>query len=101
MIRRPSLASVVGGGEQDALVERGRLGHRIKQLVAGGALTLHASFQLERLAQVADGIVASDGARELPAVDEIIGATGFRPDLAIESELRIDLDPAKAPTCCG
>jgi hypothetical protein len=39
-----------------------------------------------------DGIVATDGRRELPAVDEIVAATGFRPDLAITSELRLELD---------
>jgi hypothetical protein len=32
-------------------------------------------------------------------VDEIIGATGFRPDLSILSELRVDLDPSvEAPS---
>src|SRR5699024_5394007 len=38
--------------------------------------------------------VVSDQERSLPAVDEIIGTTGFRPDLDLLSELRLALDPA-------
>jgi thioredoxin reductase len=93
-IRRPTLADVLGGGENDALEERGRLGLRIKQLVDTGALTLHTGFRLEELQVEAAGIVASEGQRRLPPVDEIIGATGSRPDLSIAAELRLDLDPA-------
>lgn len=37
--------------------------------------------------------IDSDGA-SLVEVDEVIGATGFRPDLSIVSELRLSLDPA-------
>ncbi len=36
----------------------------------------------------------SDGDRSLAPVDEIIAATGFRPDWSILSEVRLDLDPA-------
>jgi thioredoxin reductase len=93
-IRRGSLSRVLGGGENDALAERGALGLRVRALVESGAIVLHTAFQLERLRRSPDGIVASDGERELPAVDELIGATGFRPDLALLGELRLDLDPA-------
>jgi hypothetical protein len=42
----------------------------------------------------ADGLVAASGPRRLPAVDEVIAATGFRPDWSILSEVRLDLDAA-------
>ena len=53
-----------------------------------------ADFRLDRITVTGDGIVASDGERALPAVDEVIAATGFRPDWSMLSELRLDLDPA-------
>ena len=36
----------------------------------------------------------SAGDRSLAPVDEVIAATGFRPDWSILSEVRLDLDPA-------
>jgi hypothetical protein len=38
--------------------------------------------------------VVSAGDRSLEPVDEIIAATGFRPDWSILSEVRLELDPA-------
>jgi hypothetical protein len=46
------------------------------------------------VASSAHGVVVSDGTRDLPAVDEIVAATGFRPDWSILSEVRLDLDPS-------
>ncbi len=40
----------------------------------------------------AEGLVVRDGGRSLPPVDEVIAATGFRPDWSILSEVRLDLD---------
>ena len=91
-LRRPSVARVLGGGEHDQLQERGRLGLKIGGLVDAGALQVVAGFHLERLQATTDGIVAHDGDRALPPVDEIIATTGFRPDLSLLSELRIALD---------
>jgi len=42
----------------------------------------------------AAGIVASSGTKSTAPVDEIVAATGFRPDWSILSEVRLDLDPA-------
>jgi len=98
-VRRPTLRRALGGGDQDQLVERGRLGQRIAALVAQGRLVVHAGFHLDRIERTPDGVVAHGQAASLPAVDEIIGATGFRPDLAIVDEVRLDLDPGtQAPS---
>jgi thioredoxin reductase len=98
-IRRPSLQHVLGGGENDQLKERGRLGLRIAQLVERGSLILHAGVHIDRVERTTDGLVAGSNGRALPAVDEIVGCTGFRPSLAILDEVRTDLDPGtQAPT---
>jgi len=98
-IRRPSLQRVLGGGEQDQLKERGRLGLTIKQLADEGVLSVATGFHLDRLETTAAGVVAHGNGRTLPPVDEIVASTGFRPDLSVLSELRISLDAGtQSPT---
>ncbi|MEO7323561.1 MAG: FAD-dependent oxidoreductase [Dokdonella sp.] len=91
-LRRPSLRRVLGGGENDQLKERGRLGLRIATLVEDGVLQVHTSTFIDRIERADDGWVAWSEGLALPAVDEIIAATGFRPDLTILDEVRLDLD---------
>src|SRR6185437_13078913 len=84
---------VLGGGENDQLKERGRLGLRIAKLAEDGALRVHTGFHLDRIERTASGLMAWSGETVLPPVDEIVGTTGFRPDLTILDEVRLDLDP--------
>jgi hypothetical protein len=91
-LRRPGIARVLGGGEADQLAERGKLGMAIKRLVEDGTMEVAAGFQLDRLESTAEGIVAHGAGRALPAVDEVVACTGFRPDPGLLSELRVDLD---------
>lgn len=91
-IRRPSLQRVLGGGENDQLKERGRLGQTVGRLVKEEVLTVTTGFHLEQLEQTAAGIVAHSADKTLAPVDEIVGATGFRPDLDVLAELRTGLD---------
>jgi glycine/D-amino acid oxidase-like deaminating enzyme len=98
-IRRAPAAQLFGGGAADALPERGSLGQRVRQQVALGAIQLVSSFRVERLTRTADGVIVASADQALPPVDEIVAATGFRPDLALLSELRLDLDPVvESPT---
>ena len=100
-IRRPAdrLGHLFGGGDADALAERGALGSRVQQMVARGQLTLEAGFGTTELQETDDGIVVRAGERAIGPVDEIVATTGFRPDLAILAELRLGLDPAvESPT---
>jgi hypothetical protein len=60
--------------------------------VASGALTLVTGFRAAAVSASPAGLAVSDGVRELAPVDEIIVATGFRPDLAMLRELRLGLD---------
>lgn len=98
-IRRPTSCHIFGGGAGDALPERGALGQRIADLARQGVIRLHTNTRITRLTADADGVSAHSVDDPLPAVDEIIVATGFRPDLSILRELRLDLDPAiEAPS---
>jgi hypothetical protein len=92
-VRRPSLQRVFGGGENDKLKERGQLGLRIAELVGRGVLTVHPNTYIDRIENTGGGRVAWSGDVALPAVDEIIAATGFRPDFSMLEEVRLDLDP--------
>lgn len=96
-LRGDNLQRIYGGGEQDALPARGRLGTRMKVLVEAGAVEIVAPFRLQEVAAGTNGAAVSgetpDG-RLTVQVDEIITATGARPDLDILRELRLDLDCA-------
>jgi thioredoxin reductase len=92
-IRRSSIERLFGGGAKDQLEERGRLGMQMRALADGGVLTIVSSFFVTRLERSPDGVVVRSGAKRLPAVDEIVAATGFRPDVSMLRELRLELDP--------
>jgi hypothetical protein len=92
-IRRRSIDGLFGGGRLDQLEERGRLGSRARTLVDSGVMTLARSFSVSRIEATPEGIVVSAGDRGLGAVDEIVATTGFRPDVAMLRELRLELDP--------
>jgi thioredoxin reductase len=93
-IRRSAPGPVLGGARNDQLAERGRLGSRVRDLLGDGRIELVTDVRLDRLTTTTDGIVAHSGTTVIGPVDEIIAATGFRPDWSILSEVRLDLDPA-------
>jgi thioredoxin reductase len=97
-LRHKDLARAFGGGAADQLPQRGALGSRLRALVEQGALQVVAPFAVDTIERAADGalLVAgdSDGEPLTIAADELVVATGLRPDLSFLSELRLDLDPA-------
>jgi thioredoxin reductase len=97
LIRGDDPAKSFGGGANDKLVERGALGTRLAQLVADGAIKVETNFRVthinETAARLRIGAGSSCCGREAVA-DELIVATGFRPELGFLSELRLALDPA-------
>jgi len=92
-VRRLEAGQMFGGGGADALSERGALGARARDLVARKGVGFITGFAVERLEADGDGlaVVAEDGRRVV--VDEVVAATGYRPDLGLTRELRLDLDP--------
>ena len=94
VIRRPALGQLLGGLRQDQLEERGKLGTRVRSLLDEGRFELVTGFHIDRVSVTPAGVILNDGDRSLGPVDEVIAATGFRPDWSILSEVRLDLDPA-------
>jgi N-acetylglutamate synthase-like GNAT family acetyltransferase len=103
-VRSPALQRVFGGGRADALPARGRLGSQLRALRDRGALEFVGGLRINALRREADGRLLVEGldargeVRTLSGIDEIICATGQRPDLAIVSELRLRLDPGLEST---
>jgi hypothetical protein len=93
-LRGTDPAKAFGGGANDKLVARGELGVAFASLIAAGKILVERGFGVSGLS--ADGarltIEAADDRRIV--VDELIVATGFRPNLEFVRELRIQLDPA-------
>ncbi|MFG3341060.1 FAD-dependent oxidoreductase [Glycomyces sp. NPDC048151] len=95
-IRGRSAAKVYGGGSADALPARGTIGTRLKALVESGRVELVTGFQIDAFTTAADGSVTVHGKTGSHAVqidaDSVAAATGFRPDLELLRELRLNLD---------
>ncbi|MFC0387671.1 FAD-dependent oxidoreductase [Muricoccus vinaceus] len=93
--RSTDLTRAYGGGAADQLVERGALGQRLRHLVESGAIELLAPFSVDEVRREAAAslrvLSAEGGAVD---ADEMVVATGLRPDLSILGEVRLDLDPA-------
>jgi thioredoxin reductase len=95
LVRRPTVGEAFAGSGQDELPERGALGQQAQAAVEAGPVTALNGF---RTASVTTGdgggltIESFDG-QTVEGVDEVIVLTGFRPDLAMLSEIRLDLDP--------
>jgi hypothetical protein len=97
-VRTPVLTRVFGGGDADALPARGALGSSLRRLRDTGALEFNAGLRITEIVQQAGKLVVAgvDGRGEhlrIDGIDEIICATGQRPDLSLTSELRVKLDP--------
>jgi hypothetical protein len=94
LVRRSSSGAAFGGGENDELVERGALGLRAAAAVAEGPVTTVTGFRTATVEAEGDHLrLTSFEGQVVDRVDEIVALAGFRPDLSILSEIRLDLDP--------
>lgn len=97
-LRRRGLDRVFGGGTADQLAQRGALGTALRDRVDAGAFEVAAPFSVDSIERQFDGslLIQGEGDGELRTflVDELVVATGLRPDLSFLGELRLDLDPA-------
>lgn len=93
VLRRGSVGNTFGGGEADELPARGALGMRARAAVEDGTVEMVTGFRVARVDVDDDRavLVAEDGRRLAPA-DHVFVLTGFRPELGMLSELRLDLD---------
>ena len=82
------------GDEQDELEARGALERRLRELVEAGPVRMVTGFGTRAVRSHGEGVTLTDGGGRSIDVDRVVGVTGFRPDLAMLRELRLDLDPA-------
>lgn len=95
-VRSPVLTRVFGA-ETDALPARGQLGASLRKLRDTGALQFVAGLRISEIRReegklMVAGLDAKGERVVLDGIDEIICATGQRPDLSVMSELRVKLD---------
>jgi hypothetical protein len=97
LLRGNDPAKAFGGGANDKLAARGELGAAFAALVAAGQIKMEREFRVSHINAEGPRLTVGTGAgccgRQV-VVDELIIATGFRPDLEFVRELRIQLDPA-------
>jgi thioredoxin reductase len=94
VVRGAQLEKIFGGGAADGLPARGQLGARLKALQESGRFELHRNFRIGALRDHGGKIqVLSEVGGVIDGIDEIVAATGARPDLAITRELRVRHDP--------
>lgn len=94
LIRNASAVRVSSSAD-DELADRARLGSRVDQLVDDGLIEKIDSFEISAVERQGDGIRLIGTRRGEPAVhdaDLVVGATGFRPDLDMLREIRLQLD---------
>ena len=99
---RNSRAARVSSSPDDALIGRADLGSRVDRAVGRGDIVLVDRFEILRARRGASGIELVGHRRGRVAVhdtDVVVNATGFRPDLDMLREIRLDLDEiVEAPT---
>jgi Pyridine nucleotide-disulphide oxidoreductase len=86
-----------GGGANDKLEARGELGRLFARLIRSGSVRVETAFGLTHIATSGQKLRLGAGSAccgRYLEVDELIVATGFRPDLSFLRELRLALDPA-------
>lgn len=98
VLRKQKVSDAFGGGENDGLPARGALGTRANQYVRQGNIQVHTPFLIDQIKKESDTLslhgTKLDKAYTLDKIDEIIVATGARPDFSFLSELRYAADSA-------
>ena len=102
ILTKAHIEAAYGGLDNDELPGRGRVGQRVKNLVESGQVEVHTPFFVDEILRNKIKVVIkgqSLSGEERLEVDEIITATGLRPDLGLLRELRIELDQSvECPT---
>jgi thioredoxin reductase len=97
LVRGDKPEKAFGGGVNDKLAARGELGSELARLVSAGSLQVETAFRVSHInlenGRLRIGAGSACCGHHVVA-DELIVATGFRPDLSFLRELRISLDPA-------
>jgi thioredoxin reductase len=97
LVRGADPAKSFGGGGNDKLAARGELGATFARLVRDGRIQVETKFGVTHVSKHSEQLRIGAGSAccgRHVIVDELIVATGFRPDLSFLGELRVSLDSA-------
>lgn len=97
LLRGTDPSKAFGGGANDKLVARGELGAAFADLVADGKIKVESAFGVTHVSASGERLRIGAGSAccgRHVIVDELIVATGFRPDLSFLREMRLRLDSA-------
>ncbi len=81
-----------GGGDADGLAARGALGKIFASLIDERRISVNLGFKVKSITNGSGCLQIHSGEKSL-AVEELVVATGVRPDLSFLGELRLGLDP--------
>jgi thioredoxin reductase len=94
--RKKNVEEAFGGEAADALPARGALGTQTRALVESGAVQAVSPFRVARIECRPDNTLVvigdNNGSERHIPTEQIIVATGFRPDFSFLSEIRLSLD---------
>ena len=92
---RTAQAVRVSSSADDELADRARLGGNVDRAVADGRITVLDGFEIirgRRTSTAVELVGHRHGEVLAHATDVVVNATGFRPDLGILREIRLELD---------
>jgi thioredoxin reductase len=102
LLRGDKPEKAFGGGANDKLSARGALGAAFAALVVAGKIRVESGFRLSYIGKDGRRLRVATGKAQCcrsVVVDELVVATGFRPQLDFLREIRLSLDPAvESPT---
>ncbi|NUZ10305.1 NAD(P)-binding domain-containing protein [Pseudoalteromonas sp. McH1-7] len=94
-LRGENLDKLLGSGINDKVPARLKLGRAAQSAIDSGKLTLLSDLNVKQISREAEGLkvsLTSSGCGSHIYVDKIIVATGFKPDLHMLREIRLNLD---------
>ncbi len=97
ILTKARVEDTYGGLDNDELPGRGKVGQRVKELVDSNEVNVLTPFFVEEMERTGNKVAIhgdSLGSYNSILVDEVITATGLKPEISIFRELRIDLDQA-------
>ena len=97
-IRKANVEEVYGGKENDQLAARGELGSRVEKLISTNTISTFTEYQIIDLHKHNEKVnvkgVVKDKIVVIEGIDEVISATGSRPDFSFLREVRLNIDSA-------
>lgn len=96
VIRKSKVEDVYGGKENDQLAARGELGSRLEKLINAHDISIFTEYQVTDFSKHNDKVSVKGAVKDkiivIEGIDEVISATGSRPDFSFLREVRLNID---------